>query len=56
MFNATLALTITLGLVAVLVLTICVVTYLAHKSAKVIEAEVLKENKRLIDQMNARVG
>lgn len=56
MFNATLAVTVLMGLVASLVLNILVVKYLARKSEKAIEAEVMKANKRLTDQINSRVG
>lgn len=56
MFNATLGLVITFGLLAMVTLNILVVTYLARRSDKLIEAEVMKANKRLMDQINSRVG
>lgn len=56
MFNATLAATITLGLIASVVVNVLVVKYLARQSEKAIEAEVMKANKRLQDQLSSRVG
>lgn len=56
MFNAELATLISLGLIAQVIVTVGVVAYLARKNSKAIDAEVLKTNKRLHDQISSRVG
>lgn len=56
MFNETLALTITFGLVGMVVVNILTVMYFARKADKEITAEVMKADKRLRDQINSGVG
>lgn len=44
------------GLIGMVLVNLALVSYLARRSSKVLEAEVLKANKRLSDQISSRVG
>lgn len=56
MFNAQLSMVIMFGLVGMVLVNVAIVYVMAKQSEKAIEAEVLKANKRLSDQISSRIG